>query len=191
MDLTTSPVLRTCLKHFNAVHGGLYEALGLILPDFAAVCISCLIMSTLIVSPVFLPLLVCMSRVEESEEPRQSSTRAMPVPSKPSTMLEEVGGTADVETWDVEEVCKWLEHIELAEHVESFTKHKISGTLLLQLTEGEIATDLKIERLADRKRLAAEINALQRRKHWWSPMSWIRDRWAGGQSAAAAAKKRA
>ena len=32
---------------------------------------------------------------------------------------------------------------------------------------GEIATDLHVEKLADRKRLAAEIALLRQRSRWW------------------------
>ena len=69
--------------------------------------------------------------------------------------------------WSVEQVCAWLREVELGQLSDNFAQHDIAGALLFQLTAGEIATDLGVDKLADRKRLAAEIAALRRRDRWW------------------------
>ena len=67
--------------------------------------------------------------------------------------------------------------MELEQLSETFEKHEISGGLLFGLSEGEIRQELHVEKLADRKRLAAAIAQLRRRDRWWARWSASWGRW--------------
>ena len=193
-----SEAVRTAVHLFNAWHHSLFAALHGPLPQLVAIVVSCFLMATLLVLPFFFPLLVWASLFGGSSSdggqrapppPQQapllaadddrgdrgarSTVAAAPAPSLPSA-------------WSVEEVCEWLREVELGQLADSFAKHGISGGLLFELTSGEIASDLHVEKLADRKRLAAEIALLRRRSRWW--WRWwerVAGRWRRRSSGAA------
>lgn len=64
-------------------------------------------------------------------------------------------------TWTVPEVGAWLEGQGFGQYKAAFTHHKISGDILLLLSEKDIKEDLKITILGDVKRLHLSITKLQ------------------------------
>ena len=210
MDIQTLPPwAKAALASFNTVHHGLFQALGGAMPQVAAVVVSCFIMASLLVLPFFLPLLAWASSSSASSSDITSAD-ARPADPKPAEKIRAPPLHADdgtesapseakpVAEWSVEQVCAWLREVELGQLSDNFAQHDIAGALLFQLTAGEIATDLGVDKLADRKRLAAEIAALRRRDRWWvrwweaAKRWWLRRRARrpAAQRAAEASKKR-
>ena len=209
MDIQTLPPwAKAALASFNTVHHGLFQALGGAMPQVAAVVVSCFIMASLLVLPFFLPLLAWASSSSASSSDITSAD-ARPADPKPAEKIRApplhpddgtesaLSGAKPVAEWSVEQVCAWLKAIGLEPLAESFTKHAIDGALLFNLTPAEIATDLQVDRLADRKRLAAEIAALRRANRWWrrwwrAVVRWLRRALGRGAAAPRAtdAKKR-
>ena len=150
---------------FNYVHHGMFASLNVFLPQVVAVFVSCFVMALLLVGPCFLPLLVWAhsSRSARASDPRPAAARQVPV-SADGGMGERDRQPQPVAEWSVERVCAWLNEVELTQLSQNFAKHDISGGLLFQLTESEIRQELLVEKLADRKRLAAEIAALRARE---------------------------
>lgn len=200
--LEDAPRARAAVIAFNHAHRSLFEWLHATLAfEVAAVYASCLIMAAVIVLPCFLPALLWVSLRTSSADASQSAPAPMPPPTtppKPPTPTpHEPQPAAAVAEWSVEQVCAWLKAIGLEPLAESFTKHAIDGALLFNLTPAEIATDLQVDRLADRKRLAAEIAALRRANRWWrrwwrAVVRWLRRALGRGGAAPRAtdAKKR-
>jgi SAM domain (Sterile alpha motif). len=195
--LETWPVTRTAVVTFNTAHQSLYNALDAALPTGAAVYISCFLMAFMLVLPGFVPLLAWASVQDNRAKsrpppPARPPAAAVAEPVAPAAAASPAAGPATA--WTVDQVVAWLKAVELGHLADQFTKHDISGSLLLNLTGSEIAADLQVEKLADRKRLVAEIGALRRRSRWWvrwwAPLvQWLRRRWAR-PPAAAQAKKR-
>lgn len=179
---TLPPWARAGVAAFNHVHHSVFASLQVALPQVVAVFISCFVMALLIVAPCFLPLLLWAS----------SSETARPTDSRPAAARQHSPLSADdgadeerdrqpqpVAEWSVEHVCAWLKEVELAQLSDNFAKHDISGDLLFQLSESDIRQELHVEKLADRKRLTAEIAALRRRDRWWV-RQWVPwGRWLG------------
>ncbi|XP_071539189.1 sphingomyelin synthase-related protein 1-like [Panulirus ornatus] len=73
----------------------------------------------------------------------------------------------DPEFWTISDVGLWLEGQGFATYKAAFNHHKISGDVLLLLTEKDLKEDLKIMILGDLKKLHAAITRLQ---HARSPL---------------------
>lgn len=205
-SFTESESFRTAVHLFNAWHHSLFATLHGPLPQLVAIVLSSFLMATLIVLPCFFPLLVWASLFggsSSSDTPQRAAGGQRASTEQRAPLLaggDECDGagarsaaTAVVpptpsqpSAWSVEEVCEWLREVELGQLADSFAKHGITGGLLFDLTSGEIASDLNVEKLADRKRLAAEIALLRRRSRWW--WRWwerIAGRWRRRSSGAA------
>ncbi|KAJ8307459.1 hypothetical protein KUTeg_015543 [Tegillarca granosa] len=58
-----------------------------------------------------------------------------------------------LDKWSVDEVCKWLEEIELSEYVDSFKDNHIDGTELLGLDQMVLQTSLGVSSLGHRNKI--------------------------------------
>lgn len=64
-----------------------------------------------------------------------------------------------VTTWDVQEVCTWLENLQLGEYAEKFMSHDIRGRELLTLARRDLK-ELGITKVGHVKRILQAINDL-------------------------------
>jgi diacylglycerol kinase (ATP) len=58
----------------------------------------------------------------------------------------------------VDEVCAWLETLELGEYCERFRANKIDGELLLSLEERDLEEDFAMENKYHRRRLLRKLH---------------------------------
>lgn len=64
-----------------------------------------------------------------------------------------------VTTWGVQEVCNWLENLQLGEYAEKFVSHDIRGKELLTLARRDLK-ELGISKVGHVKRILQAINDL-------------------------------
>lgn len=68
------------------------------------------------------------------------------------------GGDAPTARMSVDEVCAWLETLELGEYCERFRANKIDGELLLSLEERDLEEDFAMENKYHRRRLLRKLH---------------------------------
>lgn len=64
-----------------------------------------------------------------------------------------------VTTWSVQEVCSWLENLQLGEYTDKFVSHDIRGRELLSLARRDLK-ELGITKVGHVKRILQAINDL-------------------------------
>ncbi|CAD8166913.1 unnamed protein product [Paramecium pentaurelia] len=63
----------------------------------------------------------------------------------------------NMQEWQLEEVCGWLDSLELGEYKEEFIKNQMTGKTLYGLTDNELKQDLGISVLGHRKKILQSI----------------------------------
>ncbi|CAD8088086.1 unnamed protein product [Paramecium sonneborni] len=71
--------------------------------------------------------------------------------------IDEFENQKNMQEWQLEEVCAWLDSLDLAEYKEEFTKNQMTGKTLYGLTDNELKLDLKIVVLGHRKKILQSI----------------------------------
>eukprot|EP01103_Thecamoeba_quadrilineata_P004956 TRINITY_DN14819_c0_g1_i1.p1 TRINITY_DN14819_c0_g1~~TRINITY_DN14819_c0_g1_i1.p1 ORF type:complete len:554 (+),score=105.92 TRINITY_DN14819_c0_g1_i1:44-1705(+) len=67
--------------------------------------------------------------------------------------------TKDVTQWDLNEVGLWLESLGLREHKKAFQSNAITGSELLELTDGDLH-DIGMKKLGERKKILNQLSQL-------------------------------
>ncbi|XP_023240325.1 WD repeat, SAM and U-box domain-containing protein 1-like isoform X1 [Centruroides sculpturatus] len=70
-------------------------------------------------------------------------------------------GVKSVSQWSVDNVCNWLEGLNLKEYEETFRNHAIDGKELLHLTHENLSISMKIDILGHRNKILRGIQALK------------------------------
>jgi len=104
-----------------------------------------------------------------------AKTVSSPTPSKVSSPIAKVASPAPapvtapspvsssnkpVSAWSVEDVCRWLDSMEMSDCKETFQKNKISGSVLLELNAEDLKDELNLP-LGYRKQITKAIKELQ------------------------------
>ncbi|CAD8174233.1 unnamed protein product [Paramecium octaurelia] len=71
--------------------------------------------------------------------------------------LEEFESQKNMQEWQLEDVCNWLDSLQLSEYKEEFIKNQMTGKTLYALTDNDLKQDLGISVLGHRKQILQSI----------------------------------
>lgn len=73
--------------------------------------------------------------------------------------LHELAQAQVMKHWNVQQVCNWLQQVNMAQYVQLFMEHAINGKTLLELDEQDLRDELQITSRLQRKAFLAEVHA--------------------------------